>query len=216
MESGGTTEKIRLLIVDSREMVRRGIQSMLAGDETIDIIGEATTGRGAVRAIHRLRPDIVLLEARLGDTDGAEVCKAASRRFPDVAVVVLTSSPEDEIAHRSIELGAKAYIVKDISTLDLKRALRSVAEGQVVLDSRVTAGVIDRLKNEPGDSDDGWSEEELELLRLMAEGLTNNEIGVHLALSGHTIKDKVKQITDRLEARNRVEAVAIATRRGLI
>ena len=145
-----------------------------------------------------------------------EVCRRLKAQQPAVKVIFLTAYLDDELVEACIQAGAEGYLLKDVRGFDLRRTVRAVARGEAVLDSRATGAVLDRLRAMIDRATPALTERELAVLRLMAEGLSNREIGERLYLSEHTIKDYVAEVVGKLAARNRVEAVAIAIRQGLI
>ena len=135
-------ELIRVLIVDDHELVRAGLRSMLDGDTGISVVGDAGTGSGAIAQAHALKPDVVLLDARLPDMAGDEVCRRMHDVSPNLAVVILTTFAEDDLVRRCVRAGARGYLLKDIARLDLGRSLRAIMRGEAVIDSKVAPAVL--------------------------------------------------------------------------
>src|SRR5258708_21641556 len=133
---------IRVLLVDDHELVRTGLRTMLGGDPGVDVVGDADTGAAALAQARELVPDLVLLDARLPDMDGDEVCQRLLTEMPGVAVVILTTFAEDDLVRRCVRAGARGYLLKDIAHLDLGRNLRAVMRGEAVIDSKVAPAVL--------------------------------------------------------------------------
>jgi DNA-binding NarL/FixJ family response regulator len=209
---------VRVLLVDDHEMVRTGLRTMLAGDSGVSVAGEATTGAAAIAHVRALQPDVVLLDARLPDMPGDEVCRRLLGFAPDLVVVILTTFAEDDLVRRCVRAGARGYLLKDIARLDLGRSLRAVMRGEAVIDSKVAPAVLAAMRQgpEPPDINELLNARQREVLRLVAEGLTNREIAARTHLSEYTVKGYVEEILERLGARNRVHAAIVATKQGLI
>ena len=210
--------RIRVLIVDDHEMVRAGLRAMLAADPEIDVVVEATTGAQAIALARERRPDVVLLDARLPDMDGAQVCRRLRAELPEVAVAMLTTFSDDDLVRECVRAGAQGYLLKDVERLDLGRSIRALARGEGVIDQKVAPLVLAaaRLGAETAGSEQPLNERERAVLRLVAQGLSNREIADRMHLSELTIKGYIEDILQRLGARNRVHAAALATRRGWI
>ena len=133
---------VRVLLVDDHELVRAGLRSMLLGDSGISVVGDAGTGASAITQARALEPDVVLLDARLPDMPGDEVCRQLLAHSPDVIVVILTTFAEDDLVRRCVRAGARGYLLKDIARLDLGRNLRAVMRGEAVIDSKVAPAVL--------------------------------------------------------------------------
>jgi DNA-binding NarL/FixJ family response regulator len=160
----------------------------------------------------------VLLDARLPDMPGDEVCRRLLGFAPDLVVVILTTFAEDDLVRRCVRAGARGYLLKDIARLDLGRSLRAVMRGEAVIDSKVAPAVLAAMRQgpEPPDINELLNARQREVLRLVAEGLTNREIAARTHLSEYTVKGYVEEILERLGARNRVHAAIVATKQGLI
>lgn len=214
----GDSRPIRVLLVDDHELVRAGLRSMLAGDSGIAVVGDAGTGAAGIGQARVLSPDVVLLDARLPDMPGDEVCRRLLANAPELAVVILTTFAEDDLVRRCVRAGARGYLLKDIARLDLGRSLRAVVRGEAVIDSKVTPAVLAAAR-QAGDlpaTEEPLNARQKEVLRLVAEGLSNREIAARTHLSEYTVKGYVEEILERLGARNRVHAAIVATKQGLI
>ena len=208
--------RIRLLIVDDHAIVRQGLTSMLSEEPDFEIVGEAADGAAAMKAVDNLKPNIVLLDLRMPGIDGIDVCREISANHPDVRVIILTAFLDSDTINRCIQAGAKGYVIKDVERTDLKRSIRDVANGEAVLDRKVHTVVVERLKRESDRNRPVLTEREVSILKLMAEGFTNRQIATKLYVSEGTIKDQLQKIMDKLGASNRVSALYVAAKEGLI
>ena len=208
--------RIKLLIVDDHAIVRQGLTSMLSEEPDFEIVGEAADGAAAMKAVDKLKPNIVLLDLRMPGIDGIDVCREISANHPDVRVIILTAFLDSDTINRCIQAGAKGYVIKDVERTDLKRSIRDVANGEAVLDRKVHTVVVERLKRESDRNRPVLTEREVSILKLMAEGFTNRQIATKLYVSEGTIKDQLQKIMDKLGASNRVSALYVATKEGLI
>jgi two-component system response regulator DevR len=215
--SGPRPRQIRVLLVDDHEMVRSGLRAMLASDADIEVVADAATGARAVSLALELRPDVVLLDARLPDIGGPDVCRPLQSDVPETIVVMLTTFAEDDLVRRCIRAGARGYLLKDVERLDLGRSIRAVMRGEAVIDSKVASTVLAAVRQTAdADQEQPLNERQREVLRLIAEGLSNREIAERAHLSEYTVKGYVEEILERLDARNRVHAAILATKRGWI
>lgn len=210
--------RIRVLIVDDHEMVREGLMAMLRPEPDFEVVGQ--TGRGAEVAdlVENSRPDVVLLDARLPDISGVEVCRRLSRKHPDVAVIILTTYTDVELVQECLQAGARGYVVKDVERFSLKESIRAVSRGEAVLAPQVAGPIIERLRNgQPGAAGPaGLSASQVAILRLISRGHSNREIAADVHLSENTVKTHVQEIFRKLGVRNRVEAAILAGKSGLI
>jgi DNA-binding NarL/FixJ family response regulator len=211
-------QPIRVLLVDDHELVRTGLRTMLGGDPGVEVVGDADTGAAALVQARELAPDLVLLDARLPDMDGDEVCQRLLTDRPGVAVVILSTFAEDDLVRRCVRAGARGYLLKDIAHLDLGRNLRAVMRGEAVIDSKVAPTILAAARQaaEAPSVSPSLNPRQREVLQLVAEGLSNREIAARTHLSEHTVKGYVEEILERLGARNRVHAAIVATKQGLI
>jgi DNA-binding NarL/FixJ family response regulator len=173
------TEPIRVFLLDDHEVVRRGVASMLAIEEGIEVVGEAGTADQALARIPAARPHVAVLDVRLPDGDGVTVCREIRSRMPDVACLMLTSFADEEALFDAVMAGAAGYVLKEIHGSDLVGAIKTVASGQSLLDPRSTAQMLQRLRRNVTRKDPlaDLSEQERKILELIGEGLTNRQIG---------------------------------------
>jgi two-component system, NarL family, response regulator DevR len=207
---------IRILVVDDHAIVREGLTKILSQETDFLIVGEAADGAAALVMVERLRPDIVLLDLRMPGGDGIEVCRSITTRFPEVRVIILTAFLDSDTINRCILAGAKGYVVKDIERTDLNLSIRDVAHGEAFLDRKAHTVVVERLKRDGDRNRVVLNEREVSILKLMAEGCTNRQIAAKLFVSEGTIKDQLQKIMDKLGATNRVSALYVAAKEGLI
>jgi len=215
--NGGVT--IRVFLLDDHELVRRGVRDLLWTEDDLDVVGEASTMAEALEKIPQTRPDIAVLDVRLGDDNddrgGIEVCRDVRSAHPEVACVMLTSFADDEALFASIMAGASGYVLKQIRGAELIDAIRRVARGESLLDPAVTARVLERLRNPHPDADDplaDLSPQERRILDHIAEGLTNRQIGEAMFLAEKTVKNYVSNLLAKLGMARRTEAAAYAAR----
>src|SRR5438445_10550494 len=211
-----TAERITVAIVDDHEIVRAGLKQALEREPDIAIVGEARTGNEAVHVAEGLRPHVMLLDVKLEDVEGPEVCRRVLAASPGTAVVMLTSYCQDSIILKSLNAGAKGYLIKDVELAEVKRTIRAVFRGHSVLDPKVAPRVIANATNANGRATTGLSERDIAIIKYVAGGLTNKEIGSLVHLSSHTIKDRLEKIAAAFDVRSRAEIVAEAFRAGLL
>jgi two-component system response regulator DevR len=208
--------KIRVLIVDDHELVRAGLRSLLMTEPDLEIVAEAATGSQALSHARRLRPEVVLLDARLPDMAGADVCRGLCEALPDVAVAILTTFTDDEQVRQCVRAGARGYLLKEIPRLDLAASIRALASGESVVDRKVLPQVlaVARQSAQSDNPDQPLTDRQRTILRLVADGLSNREIAEQVHLSELTVKSYIEDLLKQLGARNRVHAAILATRRG--
>ncbi len=211
-----TPERINVAIVDDHEIVRHGLRQALERESDIMIVGEARTGVEAVVLAETLRPHVMLLDVKLEDVDGPEVCRRVLAASPGTSVVMLTSYLQDSIILKSLNAGAKGYLIKDVELAEIKRTIRAVFRGHSVLDPKVAPRVIANATNGGTRATTGLAERDIAIIKYVAGGLTNKEIGSLVHLSSHTIKDRLEKIAAAFDVRSRAEIVAEAFRAGLL
>jgi two-component system, NarL family, response regulator DevR len=210
------TTPLRVLLVDDHEVVRGGVAALLKATEDIVVAGEAGTVQGAVEEADRVRPDVVVMDVRLADGSGIEATREIRARRPQTQVLMLTSFADDEALFASIMAGASGYVLKQVRSGELLRAIRAVGAGQSLLDPAVTKAVLDRLRKGKHLMRDEklarLSPQEERILTLIAEGKTNREVGEELHLAEKTVKNYVSSILSKLEVARRAEAAAYLAR----
>jgi two-component system, NarL family, response regulator DevR len=205
---------VRVFLLDDHEIVRRGVRELLEVEEDFEVVGEAGTAEDALIRIPTCMPDVAVIDMRLPDGNGVEVCREVRSRHPEVQCVVLTSFADDEALFDSIMAGAAGYLLKQIKGNDLVDAIRRVAAGQSLLDPNVTARVLERLRNGPAQDERlaRLTDQERKILDLIAEGLTNRQIGERMFLAEKTVKNYVSNLLAKLGMERRTEAAVFATR----
>jgi two-component system, NarL family, response regulator DevR len=207
---------LRLMLVDDHEVVRNGLRMMLEGMGDVRVVAEAGSVRDAVAQAERTKPDAIVMDVRLADGSGIEATREIRAQRPETRVLMLTSFADDEALFASILAGASGYVLKQIQGRDLARAIRAVAQGQSLLDPAVTATVLERLRKGKHLLRDEklarLSGQEERILTLIADGLTNREIGQRLKLAEKTVKNYVSTILSKLEVGRRAEAAAYLAR----
>lgn len=204
---------IRVLVVDDHPVVRDGLRGMLDGQPDLEVVGEATDGLAAVTAVAEFAPDVVLLDLRMPVLDGVGAIKRLAVEHPAVRVLVLTTYDEDNDIVRAVEAGATGYLLKDAPREELFRAVRAAARGETVLAPSVAARLLGRMRAAHVDAP---SERELEVLGLVARGLTNRAIAGELFISEATVKTHLVHVFAKLGVDDRTAAVTVALERGLL
>ncbi|HVB23224.1 MAG TPA: response regulator transcription factor [Ktedonobacteraceae bacterium] len=209
---------IRLIIVDDHEMVREGLKAMLMAEPDFSIVGDAANAEQAFALIERLHPDVALLDVRLPGISGVAVCRTVAEKYPETAVIILTTFSDEHLVAQCIQAGARGFIIKDIERFDLKRSIRAVARGEAAIDPKAAVAVLAQLRRSPAPLHDSTAEslssQQLVILRLVAQGLSSREIATQLYLSENTVKGYVQEILHRLGVKNRTEAVMVAVKHG--
>ncbi|WP_308258084.1 response regulator transcription factor [Pseudonocardia lacus] len=213
----------RLLVVDSEAIVRFGLRQLFASDPQLAVIGEAATPRDALVIADRCPPDLVVLDVDLGrgDAAGVDLARMLLERHRGVRVLVLTSSRDRELMMRAVRLGVHGYLRKGAETADISRAVHTLLRGESVFDSRTGSVAADVLRDDDRPPVRGLggamlTERENQVLRLLAVGMSNREIGRRLVISEATVKFHVRNLRDKLEVRRRTEIVYTATRQGIV
>ena len=210
-------EKICVLIADDHAIVREGLRSLIATDPQLKLVGEATDGEEAVRLFAELLPDVTLLDLMMPRKDGITAIEEIKAGCPEAKILVLTSFVEDEKVFPAIKAGALGYLLKETSPDDLLQAIREVYQGESSLSPAIARKLINEL-NRPSDApqtDEPLSGRELEVLVLIAEGLSNQEIADQLVVSERTVRNHVGNILSKLHLANRTQAALYAVRKGL-
>jgi len=211
---------VRLLVADDHEMVRTGLRTILESDSRIRVVGEAGTPKDAVYQAALLRPDIVLLDVRMGQGSGIDACREILGRNLGSKVIMLTSFADEEAVYGSIMAGAAGYLLKEINKAALIDAVLAVHEGRSLLDPEVTRKVLERIRKMAATTDEvsraALSDQEKRVLRLAAHGKTNKEIAADLYLSDKTVKHHVSNILSKLNLSSRAQAAVWATQHGLL
>jgi DNA-binding NarL/FixJ family response regulator len=210
---------IGIVLVDDHAMVRQGLRSVLEREADLRIIGEAGSSGQALAVVATTRPDVVLLDLRLSpstDTEGIDLCARLHRAHPEVAVLVLTTVIDDHLVLEAIHQGARGYVVKEVDTSELVRAIRAVHRGESAFDSRSAAAMVRGINAESAAENRQLTDREQDVLRLLARGMSNRSIGQQLFISETTAKFHVCNIMRKLQVTRRAEAVYVASKEGFI
>ncbi|MCV7075491.1 response regulator [Mycobacterium szulgai] len=207
---------VKVFLVDDHEVVRRGLVDLLSCDPELEVIGEAGSVSAAMARIPALRPDVAVLDVRLPDGNGIELCRDLLSAVPDLRCLMLTSFTSDEAMLEAILAGASGYVVKDIKGMELARAIKEVGAGKSLLDNRAAAALMAKLRGgtEQKDPLAGLSEQERTLLGLLSEGLTNRQIAARMFLAEKTVKNYVSRLLAKLGMERRTQAAVFASKLG--
>jgi two-component system response regulator DevR len=206
--------RIRVFLLDDHEVVRRGLRELLEDQPDIEVVGEAESAAAALRRIPALRVDVAVLDARLGDGSGIDVCREIRSRDESIRAIILTSYDDDHALFAAIMAGAAGYVLKQIHGTDLVDGIRRVAAGQSLLDPALVARVLQRVRDGSGPPDElaALTEQERKILACIAEGMTNRQIGQRLYLAEKTVKNYVSSLLAKLGLQRRTQAAVLAAR----
>lgn len=209
----GQPARVRVVLVDDHPVVRAGIIGMLGAEPDIEVVGEASTGREALRVVAAVFPDVVLMDLRMPDLDGVEATRALRQRENPPRVVILTTYDTDADILRAVEAGATGYLLKDAPRQELAEAVRAAARGQTVLSPPVAAKLVSRMR---GTDASALTSREIDVLDLVARGLTNGQIGHALLIAEATVKTHLLRAFAKLGVDDRTAAVTTAISMGII
>lgn len=211
------TEKISVLIADDHAIVRNGIAALLATEGDIDVIGEASNGKEAVRAASDLHPDVILMDLVMPEMDGIQAIQQIRTDDPDARILVMTSFATDEMVFPAIKSGALGYLLKDSSPEELVAAIHQVYRGEPSLHPQIARRVLQEISQPPTQTrtDDPLTEREVEVLKLIARGMSNQEIAEQLVISETTVRTHVSRILSKLHLASRTQAALYALKEGL-
>ncbi|MUL47124.1 response regulator transcription factor [Mycobacterium sp. CBMA293] len=205
---------VTVFLVDDHEVVRRGLIDLLSTDPELQVIGEAGTVAHAMAQIPALRPDVAVLDVRLPDGNGIELCRDLLSRLPDLHCLMLTSFTSDEAMLDAVLAGASGYVIKDIKGMELAEAIKTVGAGRSLLDNRAAAALMAKLRNAADQSDplSGLTDQERVLLDLLGEGLTNKQIAARMFLAEKTVKNYVSRLLAKLGMERRTQAAVFVSK----
>ena len=204
----------RVFLLDDHEVVRRGLRDLLEAEQDMEVVGEAATAADALIRIPLAKPQVAVLDVRLPDGDGIEVCREVRSAMPELACLMLTSFADDEALFAAIMAGAAGYVLKEIRANDLVSAVRRVAQGESLLDPALTKRVLERLRAGPTEDPRlaSLSDQERRILELIADGMTNRQIAAEMFLAEKTVKNYVSNMLAKLGMQRRTEAAVFAVR----
>jgi two-component system response regulator DevR len=208
------SKKIRVFLLDDHEIVRRGLKELLESEGDIEVVGESGLAQEATRRIPALRPDVAVLDGRLPDCSGIDVCRDIRSEHPEIAALILTSYDDDEALFSAIMAGAAGYVLKQVRGNDLLDTVRRVAAGQSTLDPAVTQQVLDRLRKGPEEDPAlaALTAQERRILEHIGEGMTNRQIAEAMFLAEKTVKNYVSALLAKLGLERRTQAAVFATK----
>ena len=204
---------LSVYLVDDHEVVRRGFAAILASEEGLEVVGEATTAAEAVQEIPATQPDVAVLDVRLPDGDGVEVCREVLSRCPETRCLILTAFADEEALFAAIMAGASGYLLKTASGDELISAVRTVGAGESLLDPTLTTRLLERLRKGPFEEDERLArltKQERKILSLIADGMTNRQISENLFLAEATVKNYVSKMLTKLGLAHRTQAAILA------
>ncbi len=210
---------IGVLVADDHPVVREGIRRFLESCSDITVVGDVATREALLAHVHKTRPDVVLLDIRLGDADGIEAARHIRRLYPHVKVMIFTSYADKAYLYRALEVGVHAYVLKNIAFEELTETIRAVHAGERRLSAELIGDLMayfEQLARAHSQQASGLSEEEIQVLHLMANGATTQQVANTMHWSEATVKRRIRAVLDKLGAKTRAQAVAEAFRRGLI
>jgi NarL family two-component system response regulator LiaR len=209
------TKRIRILIVDDHEVVRRGLSLFLRPFDDFELVGDAASGEEAVERCAQLQPDVILMDVIMPGIDGAAATRQIRQRFPQTNIIALTTFKEEDLVRQMLQAGAVGYLLKDTSVDDLAAAIRAATTGKLVLAPEAALALL-RQPAPPANPRYQLTERELEVLALMVEGLNNLQIAERLVVTRSTVKFHVSSILAKMGVTSRVEAVSLALQSGLV
>ena len=211
-------EVIKIVIVDDHPVVREGIGAMLKREPDFKIVGEASNGAEAIEKARELSPDVMLMDLRMPEVDGVEAITRIKAEKPDIKFIILTTYSDDEYIFRGIAAGARAYLLKDAPRDELFKAIRAVSRGESLIQPVVASRLLDKLAelSKKSPAVDTLSDREVEVLNLMAKGVSNKNIADQLSITQSTVKTHITSIFQKLDVTTRTEAVTTALKRGII
>jgi len=214
---------IRILLVDDQKLIRQGMRTLLNLEDDLDVVGEASNGLEAIAAVDQIRPDVVLMDVRMPQLDGVAATRQITDRFPDVAIIILTTFDDDEYVFEGLKAGARGYMLKDVGSDEIAAAVRVVAAGGALMQPSIARKVMAEFGRMAGTRaepvpptlsapdqstlPEPLTERELDVLRALANGLSNREIAEQLVITEGTVKNHVSSLLAKLNARDRTQAV---------
>lgn len=209
-------EKIKVMIVDDHDIVRRGVKTFLLTDDEIDIVGEASSGNEGVELALELKPDVILMDLIMENGTGIEATEKIMKQLPNCKIIILTSYYDDEKVFPALEAGAFSYMLKTSSGEEISNAIKKAARGENVIEPKVASAMMNRIRTPEKMPHDDLTERELEVLICIGNGLTNSEISEKLFIGIKTVKTHVSNILSKLGVQDRTQAAVYAHKNGLM
>ncbi len=214
------SKQIRILLADDHNVLRQGMAQVLNAQPDMTVVAQASNGKEAITLAEQHQPDIILLDINMPEIDGVEAARQITARHPQIGIIILTMYRRDDYVFEAIKAGARGYLLKEVELDELLAAIRSVAQGEAVIDPAIATRVLAEFR-QPSHSrqtseEPSLSERDIEILRLLAQGLTNQEIGDKLAISEKTVRNRLSIIFRQLHIKNRTQAALYAMREGLV
>ena len=210
---------IRILLADDHALFRQGLKSLLESEADLRVIGEAQSGREAIRYAAETRPDVILMDIQMPELDGVKATQSILEINPRANVIILTMYRQDSYVFEAVKAGARGYLLKDADATELIDAIRRVADGDTLLDPEMAASVLEdfKVKKEslPNEKHNDLTDREAAILRLLAQGSSNQEIALKLNISEKTVRNRLSEIVAKLQLNNRTQAALYAIREGL-
>jgi DNA-binding NarL/FixJ family response regulator len=221
VDVGGDAPPIRVLVVDDHALFRHGLVSVLGSAADLDVVGEARDGNEAIERSAALQPDIVLMDVRMPTVNGIEAARRIRAAQPGVRVLMLTESEDEEDLYGAVRAGATGYLLKEVAIDEIADAIRAVASGQALVSPSMTTKLLSEFnvlsrRLEEGHDGRRLTDRELEVLRLIARGMSNRDIALELVIAENTVRNHVRNILEKLQVRSRVEAAMYAVREKLV
>jgi len=211
---------IKVLIADDHKLFRQGLIGLMkTRDDLVEVIGEAETGEDAVRQAEQLHPDVILMDIYMPHGDGLQAAKEIRSRFPEIAIVILTSSERDGHLYEAVQIGVSGYLLKSLDANELFELLSGVVKGEIAMTRAMAGRLLKAVANRAADGEKGeqsLTERELFVLRLVASGASNMEIAQKSSISVNTVKSHLKNILEKLQLENRTQAATYALKHGLV
>ena len=210
---------IKIVIADDHNLFRQGMISLMrANDDMVEVVGQAATGKEAIRLAHQLRPNVILMDIHMPDGDGLTATKKIKEAHPDIAVVILTASELDEHLAEAMRLGASGYLLKDLDADELFEMISGVLRDEVAMTRAMASRLLKIMVNSEADKskeENNLTEREIEVLRLLAQGASNPQIAEKLVITVNTVKTHIRHILTKLQLENRTQAAAYAVKKGI-
>ena len=220
MKFKGENMTIKVLIADDHKLFRQGLIGLMkTRDDLVEVVGEAETGEDAVCLAEQLLPDVILMDIYMPQMDGLQAAKQIHLRFPQIAIVMLTSSERDGHLYEAVQLGVSGYLLKSLDAMELFDLLEGITNGETAMTRAMAGKLLKAVANRMADGDKGeqaLTERELFVLRLVSSGASNHEIAERLSISINTVKSHLKNILEKLQLENRTQAATYALKHGLV